>query len=222
LPSSWRGSFRVDGAQLTAAFERGRLVPGYLCPGFHLELEAGWLLVVTTDGHRLTLSKLEAEGAHGEGRLTPGYVLPEDAELSFSGPIWCQVDDGGLTFDGVYAPVKEHSATQVQLSRSHFRKLLRQVRKGHKRLPLRLTASRELVLEHESASEARWVLPVPAMGPSCVLGVNAAYLAEAVDAMDSDEFQLGLHGPLAPMLLRGTHVEVVLMPCRLNDSPTPR
>ncbi|UCH53070.1 MAG: DNA polymerase III subunit beta [Pseudomonadota bacterium] len=215
----------------------------YYLNGVLLEVVTGALRAVATDGHRMALSQIPAEGKLTEGRQV---IMPRKAVLEISrilgdttgriellfSPNHVRVQAPGLTFTAKLIDGRYPDYSKVLPARQSKRLLL-------DREALRVALNRVAILSNEKFRGARLVLEpgilkfvahnpeqeeaqdelsVEYSGEPMEVGFNVSYLIDATSALNTEKVVVGLNDPNSSCLIHGPDQEFpryVVMPMRL-------
>lgn len=215
----------------------------YYLNGLLLEIRAGSLRTVATDGHRLALSDLAAEQTGTEQRqlIVPRKGVLELFRLLADSETPCRiqmnsnhikVDLGDVGFtsklvDGRF-PDYERVVPQggdkvVQADRESLRQALARtaILSNEKYRGIRIQLSEGLlraVVNNPEQEEAEEELEVEYRGGEFEIGFNVAYLLDAINAVEEEEVEIVLSDPNSSCLIRGVgndESRYVVMPMRL-------
>lgn len=249
LPAPAGTAVQVDGVALRELVEHTAYAQSsdetrYVLNGIHLEAQDGSITAVSTDGHRLSLSSRPVPGA--EALLPVPTILPRrgvemlrrlvdgDAE-----PVAVTLEKSHATFsradqtlsmrlvEGRYPDyrqvVPKEAQIAVALPADELAAALRRVAlvaEGRSGTVLRLRkGTLELSTANAEVGDASEELGVEYSGEDFKIGVNGAYLSEAVRRLAADQVVLGFGDELSPMTVRpvaGASGDVaVVMPMRV-------
>jgi DNA polymerase-3 subunit beta len=215
--------------------------------GVLLHVEGSELTLVATDRHRLAVKKLEAqvltEGVVSGTVIVPARHLGELARainpsrprvgVAFSdarNQVFFTLRDMEISsrlIEGNYPNytqvIPAHSTTTVVLSKELLLKSAKTaaVLARDASNPVRLRAGKgELELLAQSAEVGDHDAPLPAKveGEDVQVAFNARYLLDALQAIDGDDAELSLNGPLQPAVVRAQGRDdylCVIMPVRV-------
>jgi DNA polymerase-3 subunit beta len=215
----------------------------YYLNGLLLELRAGMLRLVGTDGHRMAMTEVPLENAPAGERqvIMPRKGVHEisrllepnsDAvELRWSGN-HLQAHTGAFTFtskliDGRYPDYTKVLPTQqgkaVVVDRTELREALGRaaILSNEKYRGVRLGLSQnslKLSAHNPEQEEAQEEVAAEYQGEPLEIGFNVTYLMDAIGALVSDQVRIGLNDPNSSCLIGApgsTYPQYVIMPMRL-------
>ncbi len=204
-----------------------------------LKIGAGQLVMVSTDGHRLSKATLVAEVGSAPTMLVPRKACENVKKLlsETTGNAEIRADNinvfftlGNFTFsakmvDATFPPYEQvipaHSSQFARLPRAALIEAVKAVKlassdaTGGIKLAFGLA---KLIVSAESPNAGQGFDEVPCDGvrDEVTIGVNAAYMLDVLGAIEGEEVQLGITGDLDPILVKpidGEYVGVV-MPLR--------
>jgi DNA polymerase-3 subunit beta len=214
--------------------------------GAHLKLtDAGDLLMVSTDGHRLSKIQVEAEGKPPE-KLSDGIIIPRKGlselkkNVDDSGPqLSFGTKDNNIVFkhgpmslsvrliDGVFPEFEnvlpKESGNKAILDKDTFAQSLKFVSlfANPKTSNVRLSLSEdglELYATDPDKGEGLKTVPVEYGGAPVKAGYNYRYIQDVLNAIDGDEVSIEIIDTLSPTIIRDTSYDAtlfVVMPMRL-------
>lgn len=215
--------------------------------GVLLQMGEEQLTMVATDRHRLTRRTVAARGGGGEvdggaDIIVPARHLIEVARaVDASGPgveLWTgggsqvffrvgAVDVTSRLVEGRYPNYQQvipaDSSTVVRVATTVLRRTVRTAAVLARDIgnPIRLrVAERSVVLEAQTAEvgEDEATLAATVEGEGMRIAFNARYLLDVLNAIDAEEVEIGLNGPLLPAVVRPVDAEeylCVIMPVRV-------
>ena len=202
------------------------------------------LRMVATDGHRLSMMDKAIKGIEsldlGNGVMIPKKALTELNKLASEGGVvqmgfkqnsCVAKKEGSLLvirlleskFPDYHAVIPKKAKFHVTVNRITLMETMRKmlILSNERYRVVRITLqndSMELVSTNPDLGEAQENIPLPYQGDVLEVGFNARYFMEALQAMDSEEVELGFIDNSKPCLLRGEADEGFLgliMPMRL-------
>lgn len=205
---------------------------------------AGKLVIVSTDGHRLSISAAKVDGVESDV-VDKGMLLSRKGLAALKGMcgddvVTCHVSETACLFtvgvDSLYSRNLEGDFpdyTQV-MPTSHQRSvevdkidLSRALKRvgllaSHKTNSVRLTVDGGLTISasNPDAGEAREEIEADTKGDKLAIGVNASYLLDALGAVSSGRVRLEFGDSISPIKVVDTErtgAVWVCMPMRLSD-----
>ena len=234
----------VEQTQMAASTDEARPV----LTGVLVQLQQGNLTLAATDGHRLAVRKLPANGAADleASLIVPARALAELSRVLKGEPgqveviiskarnqIFFKAGNSELTsrlIDGKYPNysqvIPSKSSTKVRLSTSELTQTVRAVS-----LFARDSANVIRVKAHTGAvvlsattnevGDSKAEMPADVEGSEIQIAFNARYVLDALGVIGEDQVELLFDGPLSPGLIRPPgkeHYLYVIMPVRVAMS----
>jgi DNA polymerase-3 subunit beta len=234
----------VEQTQMAASTDEARPV----LTGVLVHIEGGNLTLAATDGHRLAVRKLPAQGA-GEleaSLIVPARALAELARVFKGEPgrveviiskarnqIFFKAGNSELTsrlIDGKYPNyaqvIPSKSSTKVRVATAELMQTVRAVSLFARDSAnvIRVKAQAGAVVLSATTNEvgdSRAEMPADVDGSEIQSAFNARYVLDALGVIGEDEVELLFDGPLSPGLLRPPgkeHYLYVIMPVRVAMS----
>ena len=209
--------------------------------GILVRFEAGKLVMVATDSYRLSVKETELDATAPElEAIIPARALQELARLSGGGDgdtlelgvhenhVVFGAGDAWLTtrrIDGQFPNyrqlIPESFEVELTIARAEFYDVVRRVAVLAQRnspLQLRFTEGELAVsVRAQDVGEAKESLPVPYAGEEFLVGFNAEFLRDGIDAIRGDDVLVKLINPLRPVILAdpSSNFTYLIMPIRL-------
>lgn len=216
--------------------------------GVLVQLKAGELGLVATDGHRLARATFRGDYKELAGRdlIVPKKALDQVVRLAAgeetvritvsknfvvfefgSTTVYSRLIDG--SFPNYEQVIPKQSARKIAVGREEFMGALRRVSvlsdTMTKQIKLHLKPERmELSVNTADVGEGHEAVPVDYSGEELAIGYNAAYLLEALKTIETDRIQIQLNTPTSPGLFVPEKQEpeedllCLVMPLRLPDA----
>jgi DNA polymerase-3 subunit beta len=234
----------VEQTQMAASTDEARPV----LTGVLVHIEAGNLTLAATDGHRLAVRKLPAQGAGDleASLIVPARALAELARVLKGEPgrveviiskarnqIFFKAGNSELTsrlIDGKYPNyaqvIPSKSSTKVRVATAELTQTVRAVSLFARDSAnvIRVKAQAGAVILSATTNEvgdSRAEMPADVEGSEIQIAFNARYVLDALGVIGEDEVELLFDGPLSPGLLRPPgkeHYLYVIMPVRVAMS----
>jgi DNA polymerase III subunit beta len=234
----------VEQTQMAASTDEARPV----LTGVLVQIQAGNLTLAATDGHRLAVRKLPAQGAGDldAGLIVPARALAELARVLKGEPgrveiivskarnqIFFRAGNSELTsrlIDGKYPNyaqvIPSKSSTTVKVATAELTQTVRAVSLFARDSAnvIRVKAQQGAVVLSATTNEvgdSRAEMPADVDGSEIQIAFNARYVLDALGVIGEDEVELLFDGPLSPGLLRPPgkeHYLYVIMPVRVAMS----
>jgi len=231
----------VEQTQMAASTDEARPV----LTGVLVHIEAGNLTLAATDGHRLAVRKLPAQGAGDleASLIVPARALAELARVLKGEPgrveliiskarnqIFFKAGNSELTsrlIDGKYPNyaqvIPSKSSTTVRVNTAELTQTVRAVSLFARDSAnvIRVKAQSGAVILSATTNEvgdSRAEMPAEVEGSEIQIAFNARYVLDALGVIGEDEVELLFDGPLSPGLLRPPgkeHYLYVIMPVRV-------
>jgi DNA polymerase III subunit beta len=231
----------VEQTQMAASTDEARPV----LTGVLVQIQGGNLTLAATDGHRLAVRKLPAQGA---GDLEASLIVPARALAELSrvlkgepgrveivvskarNQIFFKAGQSELTsrlIDGKYPNysqvIPSKSSTQVRVATAELTQTVRAVSLFARDSAnvIRVKAQQGAVVLSATTNEvgdSRAEMPADVEGSEIQIAFNARYVLDALGVIGEDEVELLFDGPLSPGLLRPPgkeHYLYVIMPVRV-------
>jgi DNA polymerase-3 subunit beta len=213
----------------------------YYLNGLLLEIEKGRLRAVATDGHRLALCDVTADGSGSAGHqvivprkgvLELQRLLGEEGELALSigsNHMRAKVDSIQFTtklIDGRFPDYQrvipkrgEHpiSADREELRQALYRAAILSNEK-YRGIRMDIGPTMKIQAHNPEQEEAEEEIEVAYDGQQMEIGFNVNYLLDALDALDGEEAVFQVNDPSSSCLLwddKTTGCQYVVMPMRL-------
>ncbi len=234
----------VEQTQMAASTDEARPV----LTGVLVHIEGGNLTLAATDGHRLAVRKLPAQGAGDleASLIVPARALAELARVLKGEPgrveviiskarnqIFFKAGNSELTsrlIDGKYPNyaqvIPSKSSTKVRVATAELTQTVRAVSLFARDSAnvIRVKAHAGAVILSATTNEvgdSRAEMPADVEGSEIQIAFNARYVLDALGVIGEDEVELLFDGPLSPGLLRPPgkeHYLYVIMPVRVAMS----
>ena len=234
----------VEQTQMAASTDEARPV----LTGVLVHIEGGNLTLAATDGHRLAVRKLPAQGAGDleASLIVPARALAELARVLKGEPgrveliiskarnqIFFKAGNSELTsrlIDGKYPNyaqvIPSKSSTTVRVNTAELTQTVRAVSLFARDSAnvIRVKAQSGAVILSATTNEvgdSRAEMPADVEGSEIQIAFNARYVLDALGVIGEDEVELLFDGPLSPGLLRPPgkeHYLYVIMPVRVAMS----
>jgi DNA polymerase-3 subunit beta len=234
----------IEQTQMAASTDEARPV----LTGVLVQIQAGNLTLAATDGHRLAVRKLPAQGAGDleASLIVPARALAELARVLKGEPgrveliiskarnqIFFKAGNSELTsrlIDGKYPNyaqvIPSKSSTTVRVSTHELTQTVRAVSLFARDSAnvIRVKAQQGAVVLSATTNEvgdSRAEMPAEVEGSEIQIAFNARYVLDALGVIGEDEVELLFDGPLSPGLLRPPgkeHYLYVIMPVRVAMS----
>lgn len=234
----------VEQTQMAASTDEARPV----LTGVLVQIQGGNLTLAATDGHRLAVRKLPAQGA---GDLDAALIVPARALAELSrvlkgepgrveiivskarNQIFFRAGNSELTsrlIDGKYPNyaqvIPNKSSTTVKVATAELTQTVRAVSLFARDSAnvIRVKAQQGAVVLSATTNEvgdSRAEMPADVDGSEIQIAFNARYVLDALGVIGEDEVELLFDGPLSPGLLRPPgkeHYLYVIMPVRVAMS----
>jgi DNA polymerase-3 subunit beta len=231
----------IDQTQMAASTDEARPV----LTGVLLHIDGGGQTLAATDGHRLAVRKLEAQGADAvEARLiVPARALAElgralkgetgELEVIVSkarNQVFFRAGRSEVTsrlIDGTYPNyaqvIPSKSSTVINVPTSELTQTVRAVSLFARDSAnvIRIRAGNEGMVLSATTNEvgdSRAEVSAQVEGSEIQIAFNARYILDALSVIDRDSVQLQFDGPLSPGLIRppdGDDYLYVIMPVRV-------
>jgi DNA polymerase-3 subunit beta len=229
----------VDKTYFAASTDETR----YNINGVFLEREDGKIRMVATDGHRLSVIEKNTEEIPS---LTEGVILPRKGVTEFRRLLEEREGNFQLGFTKTYCIVKrDNTFIVIRLIDGEFPDYKQVVPTDNdktiivNRINLLSSLKRVSILSTERVKgvkfsfskgklelsssspdlgEAKEEMDIDYKGDELVIGFNARYIIDVLEAMDTEEVKLGLKGQLDPGLLQPVDIDgytYVAMPMRI-------
>jgi DNA polymerase III subunit beta len=234
----------VEQTQMAASTDEARPV----LTGVLVHIEGGNLTLAATDGHRLAVRKLPAQGSADleASLIVPARALAELARVLKGEPgrveliiskarnqIFFKAGNSELTsrlIDGKYPNyaqvIPSKSSTTVRVNTAELTQTVRSVSLFARDSAnvIRVKAQSGAVILSATTNEvgdSRAEMPADVEGSEIQIAFNARYVLDALGVIGEDEVELLFDGPLSPGLLRPPgkeHYLYVIMPVRVAMS----
>ncbi|HLZ95579.1 MAG TPA: DNA polymerase III subunit beta [Candidatus Dormibacteraeota bacterium] len=234
----------IEQTQMAASTDEARPV----LTGVLVQIQAGNLTLAATDGHRLAVRKLPAQGAGDleASLIVPARALAELARVLKGEPgrveliiskarnqIFFKAGNSELTsrlIDGKYPNyaqvIPSKSSTAVRVATAELTQTVRAVSLFARDSAnvIRVKAQQGAVVLSATTNEvgdSRAEMPADVEGSEIQIAFNARYVLDALGVIGEDEVELLFDGPLSPGLLRPPgkeHYLYVIMPVRVAMS----
>jgi len=208
--------------------------------GFHVKSSNGYIEVASTDGHRLSLIKIDYDGVDFEF-TAPGSVIKEIIKFN-SDTFDMKVSDSHIELtsgatrvsrrllDGQYPKydtlIPKQFETEITLDRKSLINCLRRVGTladpKTSLIKLKVDDSAELKVTAEAKEIGNGYECLPLLnvsGPSIEFALNLKYLLEGLQQMPGNDVEIVANSPLAPVIIRplGFNALYLTMPIQLRD-----
>lgn len=201
---------------------------------------SGFLMVVSTDGHRIAIAKVDADGVpEAESILVPLAcvaemvrmakrceridVLVNDSRIfvrSTTEELWCLRPQGTFPPYDRVIPDREDDAIEVDPGALAAAVRAAGVIRSGNSSPVRLVVAEHVIrvtARDASGGEYHEAVPCVYGGQERTVGVQAEYLAEPLLAMGGEAVTMGICGETDPVVIRsGNGATAVVMPLRLD------
>lgn len=207
--------------------------------GFHIKTFNGYIEVASTDGHRLSLIKIDYNGADFEF-TAPGSIAKEIAKFTSDtfemkvSKSYIELTSGATRvscrlLDGQYPQynslIPQQFETQITLDKKSFINCLKRV--GTLADPktslvvLKVDDSAELKVSAETKEIGSGHESLPLLnvsGASIEFALNLKYLLDGLQQIPGNDIQIVANSPLAPVILRslGVNALYLTMPIQLR------
>lgn len=208
--------------------------------GFHVKTTNGYIELVSTDGHRLSLVKIDYEGVDFEF-TAPGLIVKEIAKFtsdtfdmkiseshieltSGATRVSCRLLDGQYPQYNTIIPQKFE--TELVLDKKNFISCLKRVgiladpKTSLILLKVDDSAELKVSVEAKEVSSGYECLPLlNVSGPSIEFALNLKYLMEGLQQMPGNDIKIVANSPLAPVILRslGFNALYLTMPIQVRN-----
>ncbi len=247
--------FTVDAALLkdmiqrtiiSVSSEEGRYNLGGIFFEYREEKEKGFLRMVSTDGHRLTMMDREIEplkaGVFPKGVLLPRKAVAELLRiLEKNGSLQVGVQEKYTQFQNeemvmiirllesnfpdytLVLPKKKER--EITVSKNHLLETMKRmgVLSTEKYKGVRLTLTKgnlEIKTVNPDIGEAKENIPLEYKGSKFTVGFNPRYFIDALQVMESEKVTLEFNEEISPAVLRGEQEPgflALIMPMKLNE-----
>ncbi len=213
--------------------------------GIFIKNEDGFLNFVSTDGHRLSLSKSSVDGLN-EDKFQKGFILPKKGILEFrklieitDSLIHIGVTDNNFSIsndqstlimrmvDGDFPDYKrvipEKGKNVAEIKRENFLHALRRISilSSEKSKGIKVSISKNLLVLSSSnpdLGDAREEIEIDYIGDDITIGFNARYIIDILQVIKTDSVNLFLKDNISPGLISPLNDEnyiTVIMPMRI-------
>lgn len=208
--------------------------------GFHVKTTNGYIELVSTDGHRLSLVKIDYEGVDFEF-TAPGLIVKEIAKFtsdtfdmkiseshieltSGATRVSCRLLDG--QYPQYSAIIPKQFETELVLDKKSFISCLKRVgiladpKTSLILLKVDDSAELKVSVEAKEVSSGYECLPLlDVSGPSIEFALNLKYLMEGLQQMPGNDIKIVANSPLAPVILKplGFNALYLTMPIQIRN-----